>query len=527
MATSHALTLGQRSYPVVLPSVRDPRLHVAAVIISIHVLGQVALGFRVTVPQILAAIVTCAVIEVALTLRKTGMFVWPASAMLTGSGVALILRTTDTTAGDPWGTNDWYVFAIVAGLALLSKYVIQYRGSHVFNPSNVGLVVAFLVLGLERVQPLDFYWGPLDGALALAYLLIVGGGMLVTRRLNLLAMAATYWLTLAIGTAILAGSGHCMTTDWAFGPVCGSDFWRTIVISPEVLIFLFFMLTDPKTIPAGRVARIAFAISVGIGSVLLMAPQTTEWGTKVGLLASLVIMCAIRPVFDRYLPEARSEADLPGPFLSRLLGSGVAGATALRSAARLGLAGAFVLVLGAGIVLAGTPARGIAGASSVVYLDAPPAIDPASLPTVAIDPDVTSWNAERVKREAPGLALTLAQNLEVENLAAMRGDASLLTSVDHGDRLKEMTAAIAAARASGRTTIPHYAFDSLFMTTKLLGSQSGVGIAFEARGTKTVETYDAEGGLLDSQASPFAETFVIRQALGDERWFNVGVLPGP
>ena len=109
----------------------------------------------------------------------------------------------------------------------------------------------------------------------------------------------------------------------------------------------------------------------------------------------------------------------------------------------------------------------------------------------------------------------------------MRGDASLLTSVDHGDRLKEMTAAMTAARASGRTTIPHYAFDSLFMTTKLLGSQSGVGIAFEARGTKTVETYDAEGGLLDSQASPFAETFVIRQALGDERWFNVGVLPGP
>jgi hypothetical protein len=225
------------------------------------------------------------------------------------------------------------------------------------------------------------------------------------------------------------------------------------VISPEVLIFLFFMLTDPKTIPAGRMARIAFALSVGIGSVLLMAPQTTEWGTKVGLLASLVIICAIRPVFDRYLPEARSEADRPGPFVARLMGSGAAGATVLRSAARLGLAGAFVLVLGAGIVLAGTPARGIAGASSIVYLDAPPTIDPASLPMVAIDPGVTSWNAERVKQEAPGLALTLAQNLEVENLAALRGDASLLTSVDHGDRLKETTAAIAAAQASGRTTI--------------------------------------------------------------------------
>jgi len=527
MATSRALTLGQRRYPVVLPSLRDPRLHVAAIIVSIHILGQVALEFRVTVPQILAAIVTCAVIEVALTFRKTGMFVWPASAMLTGSGVALILRTTGTTAGDPWGTNDWYVFAVVAGLALLTKYVIQYRGSHVFNPSNVGLVVAFLVLGLERVQPLDFYWGPLDGWLALAYILIVGGGTLVTRRLNLLAMAATYWLTLALGTAVLAGSGHCMTADWAFGPVCGIDYWRTIVISPEVLIFLFFMLTDPKTIPAGRVARIAFALSVGVLSTLLMAPQTTEWGTKVGLLASLVILCALRPIFDRYLPEATSEADRPGPFLGGLLGRGPAGTSVRRSAGRVVLAAGAVLVLGVGIVLAGTPAREVGDSPGVVYLDAPPVVDPSSLPTVTIDPGITSWNVERVTGQAPGLALTLAQNLEVENLAALRGDPGLLASVDHGDRLKETTAAIAAAQASGRTEIAHYAFDALFMTTKLLASQSGLGIAFEASGTKTTETYDAAGVLQDRQEAPFTETFVLRQALGDERWFNVGVLPGP
>jgi hypothetical protein len=76
-ATSRALTLGARRYPVVLPSIRDPRLHVAACIISIHILGQVGLHFRVTIPQILAAILTCAVIEVALTLRSSGAFVWP------------------------------------------------------------------------------------------------------------------------------------------------------------------------------------------------------------------------------------------------------------------------------------------------------------------------------------------------------------------------------------------------------------------------------------------------------------------
>ena len=46
--TARTLTVGGSTYPLVLPSIRDPRLHVAAVIITIHVLGQVGLHFRVT-----------------------------------------------------------------------------------------------------------------------------------------------------------------------------------------------------------------------------------------------------------------------------------------------------------------------------------------------------------------------------------------------------------------------------------------------------------------------------------------------
>ena len=107
--------------------------------------------------------------------------------MLTGSGVALILRVVGTPPDDPWSTDAWYVFATVAGLSLLTKYVIQYRGSHVFNPSNIGLVVAFVVLGSARVEPLDFWWAPLNVWMIAAYVVIIGGGLLITRRLHLLA----------------------------------------------------------------------------------------------------------------------------------------------------------------------------------------------------------------------------------------------------------------------------------------------------------------------------------------------------
>ena len=171
---------------MVLPNTRDPRLHVAAVIITIHVLGQFGLGFHVSVPQILAAILTCAVLEVALTFRAQRAFVWPASAMLTGSGVALILRVPGTP-DDAWSTNAWYVFAGVAAFSLLTKYVVRYRGSHLFNPSNIGLVIAFVVLGSERVEPLDFWWAPLNVWTIAAYAVILVGGLLITARLRLLA----------------------------------------------------------------------------------------------------------------------------------------------------------------------------------------------------------------------------------------------------------------------------------------------------------------------------------------------------
>lgn len=524
MATARALTWGEQRYPIVLPSLRDPRLHVAAVIISIHVLGQVGLGFEVTIPQILAAILTCAVIEVTLTFRQKRALVWPASAMLTGSGVALILRTTDTTAGDPWGTNDLALFAVVAALGLLSKYVIQYRGTHVFNPSNIALVGVFVLLGADRVQPLDFWWGPLDVWLVLAYAIILVGGALVTRRLGLLAMGVAYWLTLAVGLGLLAASGHCMTADWAFGPVCGVDFWWVIVTSPEVLIFLFFMLTDPRTIPAGRVARIGFAVAVGITSTLLIAPQTTEFGAKVGLLASLAILCAGRPLVARLFPAPGSDADQPRRFLAGLTGPGGAGGWA-RPALRLASIGIVAAVVGAGVFVAGTPARGTTPAQAAVFLPGIADIDATTVPTVEIDPTVTAWNIERVKQDAQGLALTLARNLAVEREALLRDDAELLAGVDHGDRLREMSAKLEAARASGRTEVARYAFDSLFLTVKQLASQSGLGMAFQAEGTVTLETFEANGTLEDRRDEPFRLTFVLRQALGDERWFDVGVLP--
>ena len=184
------------AYPVLLPTLRDPRLHLAGVIVTLQVLGQTAFDFDLSIAQILVSLLTCATLEVAIAFRRQRVLMWPASALLTGNGVAFVLRVPGTEHGDWWSMHGWWIYAGTAAIALLSKYVITFRGRHVFNPSNFGLVLCFLAIGPARADPLPFWWGPMSVWLAIALVLIVGGGLAILRRLRLVVIAAGFWLCL-------------------------------------------------------------------------------------------------------------------------------------------------------------------------------------------------------------------------------------------------------------------------------------------------------------------------------------------
>jgi len=523
--TTTALTIGRGSYPLILPSIRDSRLHVAAVIITIHVLGQIGLHFVVSIWQILAAILTCAVLEIAITFKQKRVFVWPASAMLTGSGVGLILRVVGTPPDDHWSTYAIGIYAAVAGLSLLTKYVIRYRGCPLFNPSNIGLVATFIVLGTARVEPLDFWWAPPNLWMIIAYAVILTGGLLITRRLRMVSLALTFWATLAAGVGILAASGHCITANWAFAPVCGFDFWRVVVTSPEVFIFVFFMITDPRTVPDGRVGRFVFGGLVALVGTLLLAPQTTEFGAKVGLLCGLTLVCAARPVFDRLVPRPHSLDDTARRYISDLFGLARGASTPVRLL-RLGLSTFGVAGLAAAIIMAGSPARGAVASTEPALADLDPShMDPATFPRVTVDTAVTDWDPTLTGSNMLQILMTAAQNLDVENTALLEGDPNILTQVDHGDRLDEMQGRIRQSLAAGTIRIDHYQPDSIQVSLlRPFGKQDGLSLGLNAHGTVTSETYDAAGQLQGRTTAPFSVTFVVRRATG-ARWLNVAVLP--
>ncbi len=476
-----SLSFRGRSYPVLLPKLSDPRLHLAAVIITLQVLGQVAFGFRLSITQILLSIGTCAVLEVGITLRSQQVLMWPASAMLTGNGVAFVLRVPGTEHGDWWSFNGWYIFVGTAAFALLSKYLIRVRGRHIFNPSNIGLVVCFLLLGPEHAEPLDFWWGPMSGWLALALIVIVGGGLAILVRLKLLIIAVGFWVSFALGIALLAATGHAMTARWHLGPITGPYFWWVLITSPEILVFMFFMITDPKTTPKSRRGRLIYAVSVGLLAALLIAPAKTEFWSKVAVLGALAIVCAARPLLER-MPSIRFERR------------------------RLAAVAAVVLVGYTGAIAA-------AGNRARPETLAPPLQNTGRLPQLTILP---SKGVETVldRATARRIAGDLVADLGVETSALANRRQQALYGGTIGDALYALQAQL---NATGDLAVPAYRLDRMRVWLER-GHGQGAAIAVAAvDGTRQVSAYRDVAAVVRRDApAQFHQTIELQLEQG--RW---------
>jgi Na+-transporting NADH:ubiquinone oxidoreductase subunit NqrB len=292
--------------PVVLPSLRDPRLKLSAVIVSLQVLGQTALGFKVSIAQILVTVGFCAVVDTAVALHRQRMLVWPASALLTGNSVAFILRASGTRHGDWWTLHGIQYFLLAGLLALLSKYLLQTGKRHFFNPSNVGLVWTLLLIGPVHVFPQYLWWGPLGVPVVLALVVIFLGALWILRSVGMFAMAGTFWVTLAVLVGIFALTGRSFIAIWHSGPVAGVAYWRDICLSPELLIFVFFMMSDPKTTPRTRLGRVIYGAVTAVVAAGLLFWEPTEFGIKVAILASLTLVCALVPAIEALVNRTRA-----------------------------------------------------------------------------------------------------------------------------------------------------------------------------------------------------------------------------
>jgi hypothetical protein len=216
-----------------------------------------------------------------------------------------------------------------------------------------------------------------------------------------------------------------MTAAWHLGPIGGRELWWLLVTSPEILVFLFFMITDPRTIPAGDGGRRVYAVSVGFLAALLMAPWTTEFAHKVALLAALALVCAARPVL---LLATRDRAE-PAADRVRRLPAGL----------RAGAAAGAALVGAALLVAVSAPARPAAAVAAPASSSRLPAVVVESAPGLAT---IDRATARRIARD-------LVTDLEVAAEALRTRDRSRASDAATGAWLADLWARIDAAATDG------------------------------------------------------------------------------
>lgn len=489
-----------RGYPVVLPNRRDPRLRLAAVTTSLHVLGQTTFNFNLSIAQILVSLLAAAVVEFSISFFRDHRIAWPASALLTGNSVALILRVPGTEHGEWWSTRGWWIFAATSALAVGSKYVIRWKGAHFFNPSNLMLVLAFVILGESRADPQILWWGPWSIGLALGFGVILGGSIAVTHHVRQLHTALAFWAPFAALMGVLAASGHAITTNWHVGPLAGWAYWVTLVLSPEVMVFAFFMITDPKASPVTDRGKVVFGFMIALLSAAFVATQTGEFGTKVGILAGLVVLCPAIPFINARTGAPAEPVPTGKPFIATPDGAPLvvrhapadarpritnASADASVGPSTPALLHSFtpgqvaIAALAMALVAAGVYAAGShwsyddpAGTDSTANLAAlqlrdETILDASTLPVVELD-DSAARSAFRL---TPDLAERIAHDavldLLLEAQAVPERDQQLAAAATTAGRLAEVTDMI--ERLSRDTTVPPplqvaYTFDALTVT---------------------------------------------------------------
>ena len=323
------VVLRGRPVPVVLPRLSDPRLKLSATIITLTILGLTILRFQLSIPQILACVLLSAIIEVIVTYRREHVLVWPARAIQTGVSVAFIFRVGGTHHGDYWTLRGLHLFIFVTLISLLPKYLIRRNGRHIFNPSNIGLAWALLLIGPHYVFSEHLWWAPLGPPVLIAMAVIFVGAFFILRQVKMIPLAATFLATFLVLIAIFAVCGRSYYATWHNGPVGGSFYWLTIALSPELLIFVFFMITDPQTAPKSPLARKIYAAATAVVAAGLIFLQPTEFGIKVAILSSLLLTCALVPSFEglaTHIQERRSGASptrTPAAPVSRRLAAAV------------------------------------------------------------------------------------------------------------------------------------------------------------------------------------------------------------
>ncbi len=163
------------------------------------------------------------------------------SALITSLGLSLLLRTSHPET-----------MLLASSLAIWSKFIFRWEDKHFFNPANFGIVVAIALTGDAWVSPGQ--WGEDWWYL----LLFLGAGAIVLKKVGRWDTSGAFLVAYAGMEAL-----RNLWLGWTW------DVWAHKMMSGSLLMFALFMVTDPRSIPNAKNARIVWAVTIAILTFIL------------------------------------------------------------------------------------------------------------------------------------------------------------------------------------------------------------------------------------------------------------------
>ncbi len=212
----------------------------------ILLVGHLSFGMLESYQKTLLAIVVSILAE--LVLGRIFLGKWPhlASAYITGISVGILIRSPA-----------FWPFALCSLISITSKYVLRVKGRHIWNPSNFGVSVLLFLAG-DIVASLSIQWGNF----LLPMIVIWALGSVIIWRLRRFHITGTYVVSFLLFAFLRA---------WMTGNPWQSEI--APITGPEYQLFIFFMITDPKTTVRGKMGQCLVAFSVAAVEMVMRLNQ--------------------------------------------------------------------------------------------------------------------------------------------------------------------------------------------------------------------------------------------------------------
>ena len=271
----------------------DPRYLIAFLITLVLIAAQLRYDMVGGYTRLAVALLTCVVTEVVLSWFVRGKIVNLLSAYISGLSLTLLIK--------PQGAALW-PFVLGGFLAIASKYVLQHRGNHLWNPTNFA-IVTLLLAATNRVSVLSHQWG---NDLA-TNLVIWTFGLVIAARVRVLHITLTYVVAfLVLNGARAALLGQPLLPEIA--PITG----------PMYQLFVFFMITDPRTVVRDRRWQMIVAVIIALVETLIRYGSDQGWPLPIAFnaapaLVALFLVGPIAKLIDLRRAVSETTARVPSP----------------------------------------------------------------------------------------------------------------------------------------------------------------------------------------------------------------------